>query len=221
MVVVLTGGTNSQGIRFWDIRAKKLVYELSTGNNIVRSLAWSATDSTLYASTVCEYVDRMGGRHGYRKARIPKRKSKKTRSESESAEAEDEDEEMGNEEEWEDEDEDEDDGNSDPELMDYYDTVRWPKKAYHLEDYFGEVFDCGTDALCKWFSALNLSRRWLISVCSPVLVQRGPGYRCLSARGLKFLWHASVSCSKCKICAKSERIPFGTCNFIVSCCTKI
>ncbi|EKM58421.1 uncharacterized protein PHACADRAFT_140342 [Phanerochaete carnosa HHB-10118-sp] len=141
---VFTGGTTTQSIRLWDIRAKKVVYELSTGNNHVRSLAWSATDTTLYASTMCEYADRMGGLHGYRKARIPKRK----KPESEQAD-EDEDEEMDVVDEDDDDEYEDEDDNSDPDLMEYYDTVRWPKQAYHLEDFFGEVFDCGSDALCE------------------------------------------------------------------------
>ena len=69
--VIFTGGTHkTQSIKVWDPRAKKLVYELATGNNAVHSLAWDAPRATLYAVTECDAMDRMGYRHDYRQARI-------------------------------------------------------------------------------------------------------------------------------------------------------
>ena len=59
--VIFTGGTHkTQSIKVWDPRAKKLVYELATGNNAVHSLAWDAPRATLYAATECDAMDRMG-----------------------------------------------------------------------------------------------------------------------------------------------------------------
>ncbi|GJE96273.1 WD40 repeat domain-containing protein [Phanerochaete sordida] len=134
---IFTGGTSSQSVRLWDPRAKKLVYELSTGNNEVTSLAWHAQSTTLYALTV------HGDSGGYRRARIPKRKLQPKAQ----PEAEAEDVEMGNAEDWQDADDDDDD---EEDTVQYYDSVRWPKKAYHQDDYFGEVFDCRSDALVRY-----------------------------------------------------------------------
>ena len=70
--VIFTGGTHkTQSIKVWDPRAKKLVYELATGNNAVHSLAWDAPRTTLYAATECSALDRAGIRHGYRRLRMP------------------------------------------------------------------------------------------------------------------------------------------------------
>lgn len=60
-------------IKMWDVRAGATVYELSTGNNEVISLAWDASRNTLFAATQCSYLDQMGYRYSYRPARIPNR----------------------------------------------------------------------------------------------------------------------------------------------------
>ncbi|KAF8594807.1 hypothetical protein BDV93DRAFT_529077 [Ceratobasidium sp. AG-I] len=70
---VFTGSTKGEHIKMWDVRAGATVYELSTGNNQVASLAWDASRNTLFAATECLYLDRMGYRHSYRPARIPNR----------------------------------------------------------------------------------------------------------------------------------------------------
>lgn len=57
----------------WDVRARAAVYELATGNNAVTSLAWDAKHHCLYAATECSYKDRLGFRHDYRPAMIPRR----------------------------------------------------------------------------------------------------------------------------------------------------
>lgn len=54
------GGDSSQCIKIWDIRACASVYELATGNNAVNSMAWDASNNTLYASTECPNMDRQG-----------------------------------------------------------------------------------------------------------------------------------------------------------------
>jgi hypothetical protein len=54
------------------VRAAKSVYELSTGNSQVTSMAWDSKRSVLYASTDCDYMDRNGNTTGYRKATVPK-----------------------------------------------------------------------------------------------------------------------------------------------------
>lgn len=70
-VAVFSGGTTNEAIKFWDIRNKQCVYELSTGSNAVSALAWNPKNSTLYAATNCSYVD-MGQYDvvGYRRARV-------------------------------------------------------------------------------------------------------------------------------------------------------
>lgn len=69
---VIIGGTSTEQVEVWDVRAKLPLYELSTGNNQVRTLAWDGSTQTLYAGTECESVDRMGGHHDYRRIRKPR-----------------------------------------------------------------------------------------------------------------------------------------------------
>lgn len=56
----------------WDVRARSVVYELSTGNNAVSAMAWDSRHSALHVATECTRMNRMGERSGYRKARIPR-----------------------------------------------------------------------------------------------------------------------------------------------------
>lgn len=64
--VVFSGGTKTEGIKCWDVRASQCVYELSTGNTAVQGIAWSPETSTLYAATECTYKDWIGYHHDYR-----------------------------------------------------------------------------------------------------------------------------------------------------------
>lgn len=169
--IVLTGGTRSQCIKVWDPRAKKLVYELATGNNSVQSLAWDVKRSTLYAATECMYMDRMGSTHEYRRAKIPagpevqdrrtplgklskkpKPWAKAMRDEGEGDDDEtvddDEDEDEGDAEDEEEGDDEEEEFTSDPDKA-------WPKKAYHAENYFGYTFDCGNHRLLRYKFGLD------------------------------------------------------------------
>ncbi|KAI0057346.1 hypothetical protein BV25DRAFT_1432852 [Artomyces pyxidatus] len=68
---VILGGTKSEQVKVWDVRAKLPLYELSTGNNQVNALAWDEPRQTLYAATECCYKDRNGYRIGYRAAQFP------------------------------------------------------------------------------------------------------------------------------------------------------
>ena len=149
-VAVFTGGTQSEGVRFWDVRAKRLVYELSTGNNRVCALAWNKQRTTLYAATEAEHRPGPGGRAVYRKARKVKRDQDAQRATEEDSE-----------ENYEDIDED---------GMEFYDELRWPYSAYHKEDYFGEVYDAGSMLMCKSFSILPQP---LLNphLCSPICIQ--------------------------------------------------
>ncbi|KAJ6529635.1 hypothetical protein B0H19DRAFT_1082750 [Mycena capillaripes] len=62
-------GIPDQVIGLWDIRARKMVYELSTGNNSVNSMTWDETRNALYVSTTCSFLD--GNHRTYRRARLP------------------------------------------------------------------------------------------------------------------------------------------------------
>ncbi|KAL4243712.1 hypothetical protein ABKN59_010953 [Abortiporus biennis] len=68
---VFTGGNNSETVAVWDIRARKLVYDLSTGNTSVTTMVWDSTRSTLYAGTTGMYINDNSEDHGYRAADIP------------------------------------------------------------------------------------------------------------------------------------------------------
>lgn len=70
--VLFTGGTRTESIKLWDLRAKKVVYELATGNNGAVSFAWDAQNTILYATTASEYVDILGNHCDYRPYRPPK-----------------------------------------------------------------------------------------------------------------------------------------------------
>lgn len=117
----------------WDVRARKAVYELATGNNMVASLAWDSKRSSLYAATECGHIDRLGFYHDYRKAHIPNwahRDPSIVPVEGRVDESLDVDEEFG------------DDNLVVGELC-------WPDRAYHGEDHFGYAFDSGEHRLCE------------------------------------------------------------------------
>ncbi|TFY64138.1 hypothetical protein EVJ58_g2815, partial [Rhodofomes roseus] len=69
--IMFSGGRKTEGIKCWDIRAKKCIYELSTGNTSVEGLAWSSAQSTLYAATSTSYQDWIGNHFSYRDCKVP------------------------------------------------------------------------------------------------------------------------------------------------------
>ncbi|CAE7182034.1 unnamed protein product [Rhizoctonia solani] len=121
--IVFTGTHKGEQIKVWDVRARACVYELSTGNNSVQSLAWDAQNNCLYAATECQHMDRLGYHHDYRYAKIPKSQEFDEGMEY-----------------------DDDDG------KDYYiDEERcWPKPAWHKEDYFGYIYDAGIHLILRY-----------------------------------------------------------------------
>ncbi|QRW23498.1 ribosomal protein L44 [Rhizoctonia solani] len=72
---VFTGTGKHEQIKVWDIRACTPIYELATGNNAVKSLAWDSKRNCLYAATECAYMDRMGRHYDYRPGRVPSQSS--------------------------------------------------------------------------------------------------------------------------------------------------
>lgn len=129
----------------WDIRACKVVYDLSTGNTNVRSLVWDETRTALYAATKCQYVDGGGNTRGYRRAEKPgyMRKFEDRRSGFFMR------------------DNDDGDVNSDdypPDSEDDDDESNWPKRAHHPEDYYGSFFDAAEHLLCMFPTRLLCSR---------------------------------------------------------------
>ncbi|CAE6423890.1 unnamed protein product [Rhizoctonia solani] len=69
--IIFTGSRKEEAIKTWDVRANACIYDLSTGNNAVQSLAWDADNNALYAATECLYLDRVGTSRGYREAVTP------------------------------------------------------------------------------------------------------------------------------------------------------
>ncbi|KAI0057359.1 hypothetical protein BV25DRAFT_1831186 [Artomyces pyxidatus] len=120
---IMIGGTKSEQIKVWDVRAKAPVYELSTGNNIVHALTWDAPRQTLYAATECSYMDRLGYYHGYRSAEF----EPSSGSGSRTPDSDDEDVEESR-----------------------HDYRCWPEDAYHLEQSFGHPLDCGYPRLFRY-----------------------------------------------------------------------
>ncbi|KAF8071505.1 hypothetical protein FPV67DRAFT_876444 [Lyophyllum atratum] len=125
---LFTGAARAEEVRMWDIRAKATVYELSTGNNAVVSLAWDARHNALYAATECRYMDRMGNWNGYRRAKVPK-DQRYTYGHG-----------GGN-----DRFVEEDEGTDD-----YSDGRCWPKQAYHGEEHFGYLYDAGEHKIFRY-----------------------------------------------------------------------
>ena len=125
----------------WDLRARSLVYDLSTGNNAVQSLAWDSDGNSLYAATDCPYVDRHGNHHDYRYAKVPK-KNRPVKKDDVEMEHDDGDEELS----------DREFDSEDSDFEDDNECTAWPKNAYHDENYYGHLFDSGEHRLCKSLS---------------------------------------------------------------------
>ncbi|KDQ19040.1 hypothetical protein BOTBODRAFT_52225 [Botryobasidium botryosum FD-172 SS1] len=70
---IFAGGTASQQVKCWDVRARLPLYELATGNNDVTALAWDAPRCALYAQTECGFIDHTGRHSEYRKFKGPGR----------------------------------------------------------------------------------------------------------------------------------------------------
>ena len=140
----------------WDIRAQAMVYELATGNNSVEALAWDTARSVLYAATECPGMDRLGFRHDYRPAKIPKW------ADFEPEEGDDDD--M-------DEDDDEFDGLDEDEDFDELERC-WPDDAFHSETAFGYAYDAGHHTLREFLSQISAQA---LTKCghSGLLVQGG------------------------------------------------
>ncbi|KDQ19037.1 hypothetical protein BOTBODRAFT_52223 [Botryobasidium botryosum FD-172 SS1] len=133
---IFAGGTRSEQINCWDVRARAPLYELSTGNTSVSGLVWDAPRSTLYAQTECDYVDRNGHYHGYRTYRAPKRERAAMRGMDGGEDDDSEDEEENEEDEGE-EDEDE------------WERC-WPSNAFHDEQSFEYGYDSGEHSLFRY-----------------------------------------------------------------------
>jgi hypothetical protein len=159
---VFTGGYRAHQVRVWDVRARSMLYELLTGNNVVRHLAWDPANQTLYAATECSRLDRLGRHSGYRAAKV-----KKAEATAEDIQEDDRDE--G----WEDVEDDERIGNDDQGRRQKWDFTEfaddntyeevagraWPKIAWHNEESFGLLFDAGNHRLSE------LTSRRLLHTC--------------------------------------------------------
>ncbi|KAJ7128668.1 hypothetical protein C8R44DRAFT_873362 [Mycena epipterygia] len=119
---VFTGSTNDQVIRLWDIRARKMVYELSTGNNDVNAMTWDDAQNALYVSTTCSFMDRNGYTSDYRRARLPLSMLPEPVPRGGMPNYDDEG---------------------------PFDKC-WPKRAKHAEGYWGAVFDAGNHRILRY-----------------------------------------------------------------------
>ncbi len=139
--MLFSAGSRSQNIKVWDVRAGAAVYELGTGNTIVHALSWDAKRNALYATTECDYLDRLGYTHGYRPAHIPgwaKYEPEETKLTSGSPVDDDDY----------DSEEDEDYGDG---------RHNWPDMAPHDEMFFGYAYDAGDHSLRKCCIVLGWS----------------------------------------------------------------
>ncbi|KAI0058829.1 hypothetical protein BV25DRAFT_1918939 [Artomyces pyxidatus] len=131
---LIIGGSNTQQVKVWDVRAKAALYELSTGNNDVDVLAWDARRQTLYAATQCQYVD-SNGSVGYRRGKFPN--TGRPWSEQDGGE------DLGD-------DEDDEDWEDEEENASGYRACNWPDRAFHLEESFGHPLDSATHRLYRY-----------------------------------------------------------------------
>ncbi|KAL0578097.1 hypothetical protein V5O48_003915 [Marasmius crinis-equi] len=162
---VFTGGLRSENIRLWDVGARKLVYELSTGNTAVEGLSWDPERNTLYVATQCLYLGRMGDHYDYRIAKRPKPpqeslavarsndpKYKKTKTVYPSDDEDGGDENMedaGEEVEyWQDYNTEYD--SEEEEDYEPYETKCWPSRAHKPESYFRRMHDSGVHCLYRY-----------------------------------------------------------------------
>eukprot|EP01084_Bolivina_argentea_P237052 398493_1 len=62
--VFIASGGGDEAVTIWDIRkVDGALYEISTGNNNVNQIIWHENSQSLFISTECEYVDRLGGKY--------------------------------------------------------------------------------------------------------------------------------------------------------------
>lgn len=151
----------------WDIRARKVVYELSTGNTSVQALAWDDRNSTLFAATSCMNVGYTGRTLDYRYAKKPDfiyRGDTESEAGEDVPPTEEEKPTIGPKKngrkrkldedgtlETDEVNEDEDDG-------EWGETGErhWPKRAYHAENAFGHFFDAAGHSICKFLCLLKI-----------------------------------------------------------------
>ncbi|CDO74500.1 hypothetical protein BN946_scf184979.g55 [Trametes cinnabarina] len=170
---LFTGGDRTQQVKMWDIRERECVYELSAGNNSVSAMAWDDAHASLYIATECPYVNKLGERVGYRRARIPAwatwgsvekhykayvagtsasglaphivGSSASSASNASSGVPKDGKSTRGY------YDSDSEDDASDEEIDEAYSAdMRWPEKCFHKENYFGYAYDAGEHMLFRW-----------------------------------------------------------------------
>lgn len=67
-VDIFASDKTSECITLWDVRAKKAVYDLATGNNQVVGMVWNDKRNELWASTSCPYIEPNGAHPGYSKS---------------------------------------------------------------------------------------------------------------------------------------------------------
>lgn len=118
------------------------LYELSTGNTVVRSLHWSEASQSLLAVTECDYVDRLGGMVGYRKTYDYNGTDDYKGTNDELQDDAEEEKEMD-----EDEDDDEDEYAQNGEKEEPY---RWPTEAAHTAKDFAVTWDAGRHLLIQY-----------------------------------------------------------------------
>jgi len=147
-----------------------MLYELSTGNNVVETLSWDAANQTLYAATSCERLDRLGRLEGYRavkvkckteQSRAPVCNASNTSAKVDSEEGDDEEMGEGSSDKASDDEEIGVGSGGGPQEWDFTgfgdsgtyeedDMGRaWPNIAWHSEDSFGALFDAGSHRLSK------------------------------------------------------------------------
>lgn len=116
---------DTHSVRLWDVTAQRCMYELSTGNNEVHAMAWDAPHHTLYAATECDFRDRLGYWHNYRRYKMPPWEREERLAAGTM-----------------------NDVQGDEELEDAdYEGRCWPKRSFRGEDYFGYAFDSGEHRL--------------------------------------------------------------------------
>ncbi|KAL7274535.1 hypothetical protein RUND412_002559 [Rhizina undulata] len=145
-VDVFTAGSRTECIKCHDIRNRKVLYELSIGNNKPVALAWDQNTSTLFAATDCYYMSRMGSVFPDDVRPIEIRRPKKPATNDEKDKKPD----SNDENDWEDEDSEDDDEDEEDEYEYGSDDGYWPERAVNNEDSFGYPYNAGDHALLRY-----------------------------------------------------------------------
>ncbi|KAJ6571575.1 hypothetical protein B0H19DRAFT_1130380 [Mycena capillaripes] len=140
--LLFMSSSSEEVVKLFDVRTRKTIYELATGNNEVKGIAWDASRNVLYVSAFCGHQDRYGNTWKYRPAELGEDSPADEFGEDPLTNMFDS---MAIDREGDDSMDDYDGDGSDAEH-----DFAWPCNAAHTEDYFGYIFDAGEHRILRY-----------------------------------------------------------------------